>query len=259
MRTITTHMETKPRGIRQRIHGKRWRWKGKFQTYTFQAPKVATITRAIRTQIIITPSKSWTWINMAGACKGIPKKRLISQMRDIREVHSHGRRHNLVEDSKWMRRLHMSNTKPLRSMQQDTKWASLPHLRFLRGYLLSRLTDIQGKLASTKMTSCRWNLSFRPLYSCNRCKRLIRRSTRQRCARTGSKSASADTATNASLLMEKTSWWGRHFLSTTISTSRRPARPSTRSYTALMGNGASSSMRIGNLKTSRFSFTSIGW
>lgn len=143
---------------------------------------------------------------MAGACKGIPKKRLISQMRDIREVHRYGRLHNLVEDSKWMRRVHMSNTKLLRSRQQYPKWASLPHHRFLRGYLLSsHRTDIRGKEASIQMTSCRWNLSFRPLYSCNRCKRLIRRSTRQRCARTGSKSASADTATNASLLMEKTS------------------------------------------------------
>lgn len=197
---------------------------------------------------------------MAGACKGIPKKRLISQMRDIREVHSHGRRHNLVEDNKWIWRVHMSNTKPLTRRQQDPKWVSLPHLRFLRGYLLShRRTDIRGKEASTKMTYCRWNLSFQPLYSFNRCKKLIRRSTRQRCARTGSKSASVDTATNASLLMEKTSSWGRHFLSTTISTSQRPARPSMRSYTALMASGASSSMRIGNLKTSRISSTSIGW
>jgi hypothetical protein len=51
---------------------------------------------------------------MAGACKGIPKKRLISQMRDIREVHRDGRHPYLVEEINWMRRVHISNTKPLR-------------------------------------------------------------------------------------------------------------------------------------------------
>ena len=115
MMTITTHMESNPRWIWHRIHGMRRRWKGKFQTYTSQPPKVATITLTTRTKIIFTLSKSWTWINMAGACKGIPKKRLISQMRDIREVQRDGRHPYLVEEINWMRRVHISNTKPLRS------------------------------------------------------------------------------------------------------------------------------------------------
>jgi hypothetical protein len=52
---------------------------------------------------------------MAGACKGIPKKRLISQMRVIREAQRDGMHPYLVEKSNWMRRVHISNKKPLRS------------------------------------------------------------------------------------------------------------------------------------------------
>ena len=192
MRTITTHMYSKLTWLQSKIHGMGSRWKGKFQTYTSLAPKVASMTRAIRrTQIIFTPSKSWTSINMAGACKGILKKWLKSQMRDIREGRKDRRRRNLVENSNHMRRVHISCMKTLRRRQLDTKLlGSLPQHRFLRAYLpLSRhrRSDITSKEASIRMTFCRWNLSTRPLYSSSYCKRLIRRSTRRRCARTGSK------------------------------------------------------------------------
>ena len=144
---------------------------------------------------------------MAGACKGILKRRFISKMESTREVH---RAPSLVGHINLMRKVHISSRKPLMIRQQDPLRARLPHHRYLRAYLLSshlRSTseDIRSREASTKLTSCKSNLSFRPLNSSNSFKRLIRLSTRRRCARTGSKSASAGTETNASLPMEKTS------------------------------------------------------
>ena len=110
----------------------------------------------------------------------------------------------------------------------------------LMGNHLYHLYHLPHKASYNSSNLCKTNRISN--INSNNCWRQTRQSTRLRCARTGLRLASADTATSASSLMETRNLL-RNLNQLTLSINPRLALPSKKSYSALMAKDAFSDMK----------------